>query len=535
MFPGVVVFKRIALLLFLWGLFSCSYFDKTKRENRLRINFLTSPTSLDPRQGSDLNTASLHFLLYEGLMRLNGDGSLTPAQAESVEISEDGKVYTFHIRETRWSDGSLVTAQDFEKSWKTILSPTFPAPHSYLLFPIKNGKKAKEGVLSLDRVGIHSIDEKRLQVCLEKATPYFLEITSFCTLFPIPSFLEEPTLETAYRNKSSPTNGPFKISSWKEQREIIMKKNQGYWEQAHIELEEISATLISNESTALLMYNDGQLDLIGYAYSTIPVDLISKYRDEGKINSIPIPGSSALFFNNSQFPLNNKNIRKAIAMAINRTDIVQEVTQSGEVATNLISPTIKRIRSCFKDNDPETASRLFEIGLQELGIGQSQFPIITYSYPFSSLNERIALVIQDQLRKTLSISIDLKAVDRQAMFSLLENRIFEIAFGSLIATYHDPMSILERFKYSNNPKNYPGWESSQYVALLNSSEEPSLIEKRSNILEEAEEVLVEEMPITPLYHWNSSIMTQERIADIRIGEGGVLDIARIRYKKTAKP
>jgi len=154
--------------------FSCSKVKPSmnKTEQHLRVNIKSEPVSLDPRKGNNYVAAQLHFMLFEGLLKLNPDLSLSPAQAKSYEVSEDLKTYTFHLDETTWSDGTPVTAYDFEKSWKSILNPVFPSPDAYLFFPIKNAKLAKKGEVPLYQVGITSKDAKTLVVELEFPAPF---------------------------------------------------------------------------------------------------------------------------------------------------------------------------------------------------------------------------------------------------------------------------------------------------------------------------------------------------------------------------
>ena len=139
-----------------------------KREQNLRINLRVEPVSLDPRKGNDMVASQLHFMLFEGLLRLNPDMTLSPAQAHSYDLSADGKIYTFHLRDAKWSDGTPVTAYDFEKSWKSLLDITFYSPDAYLLYAVKNAKRAKMGEISLQEVGIHSKNAKTLVVELER-------------------------------------------------------------------------------------------------------------------------------------------------------------------------------------------------------------------------------------------------------------------------------------------------------------------------------------------------------------------------------
>lgn len=206
----------------------------------VHIDIKGEPGTLDPRKNSDPASASLLFFLFEGLTHLNPDGSIAMAIAENIEIAPHGKRILFHLRESRWSDGTSVTAYDFEKSWKDILHPNFPSTYHPLLYPIKNAKGAKEGVLFSQEVGIEAKDSQTLSIELEEPNPYFLQITAFCMLFPVNRKIEQKFSDWAYHtDELFICNGPYKLAGWENQREIILKKNQKYWGAENVRVEEI--------------------------------------------------------------------------------------------------------------------------------------------------------------------------------------------------------------------------------------------------------------------------------------------------------
>lgn len=525
----------LALAIFSLSLFSSCGKEAPKKISQLRMNIIHEPGTMDPRRGSELIGSTMHFILFEGLMRLNPDGSLTPAQAKSVSISDDRLTYTFSLKETFWSDGSPVVAKDFEMAWKKILTPDFPAANAHLLYPIKNAEKAKRGLVSLPEVGIVSKGDKTLVVTLEKPTPYFLDLISFCVFFPVPYKMDEADPKWAL--EAGPhfvSNGPFKLAVWKHDNEILFEKNPLYWEANQIYLDKIHVSMVADENTAMHMYEKGDLDIIGMNTSPIPNEVLLKYQKLGLLQTQSTPGTTILCFNVNKFPFSNKNIRKALALAIDRQEIIENLTQlNEEIATGAIPPVLKgnKNRRFFEDNDAKRAKVYFKKGLEELGIAKEAFPDITYSYSISEANHKLAQAIQHQWKEVLGVRVRLQMSTHKVLVDNLGMRNFEIAQSLWMAQYRDPMNIMERFKFKTNVKNYPGWENPEFIRLLDKSAVDLSVEERNKTLEEAESLFIEEMPVIPLYHWKTSFMIHPNLTHEELMPGGAFDCTRLCHKR----
>lgn len=496
----------------------------------LHLNLKNEPATLDPRRGGDVISSNLHFILFEGLVRLNADGSISPAQARSFDISEEGTVYTFHIRDAMWSNGTAVTAYDFEKSWKDILDPNFPSINTHLLYPIKNAEAAKKGKIPLMEVGITAKDEKTLVVTLEKPTPYFLDLIAFCVFFPVNSQIDKDFPDWAHHaGEHFVSNGPFILKGWKHNNEIIVKKNPSYWDANRIHLEAIHFSMVGNEATALQMFENGQLDMIGDPLSPLPIDAIPTLKKKGKLFNHPAGGTTMITFNVDRAPFNNAKIRKAFGYAIDREGIVKNITQMGEIAaTNLIPPVLKNDRNhpFFKDADVKRAQILLEEGMQELGISREAFKDLIYPYSTSEVNHKIAQALQQQWQQVLGIHVKIENVEHKVLMDKLIKRDYTFAQGLWLAQYNDQMNILERFRFKTNAKNYPNWENAEYSHLL----EQSFYEngtKRLETLEKAESLFLEEMPICPIYHWDMAYMIQPHLKNVGLTPVGDLVFEKI--------
>lgn len=494
-----------------------------KNSQQIRMNLSSEPATMDPRKGGDPISSHMHFLLFEGLTRLNEDGSISLAQAESVDISPDGRQYTFHMRDTKWSNGKPVTAYDFEKSWKDILDPQFPSVNAHLLYPVKNAEAAKKGLVSLNEVGIAAADAKTLIVTLHQPTPYFLDVIAFCVFFPVNKAIDESDPDWAYEGGDKfVCNGPYHLTEWKHHNEIVAHRNPLYWEKEKVLPDSFHFSVIENESTALQMFDNGELDIIGSPLSPLPIDALPSLIKKGMIKKKATAGSSILAFNTLKFPFTNVNIRKAFALAINREEIVKNITQLNElVATNAIPPILKsnRVQHFFKDHDVETARKLLDRGLKELGVFKEDLKEMTYYYAVSDVNGKIAQAIQQQIFKTLGIQIKLESVEFKVLMDKLTKRDYLIGQTMWWAQYNDPMNIFERFKFKENAKNYAHWENPDFIKLLDQSALESG-DDRMATLEKAEQVFIDNMPVAPIYHYDLCYLVQPYLNDIALSPIG---------------
>ncbi len=461
-------------------------------------------------------------MLFEGLVRLNPDRSIIPAQAQSITISPDGTIYTFHMRGSLWSNGETVTSFDFEKSWKDILNPDFPSPNAHLLYPIKNAEAAKGGTAPLNTVGIQAPDASTLIITLERPTPYFLDLISFCTFYPVNQSTDEMSPHWAYQaGPDFVSNGPYTLHSWKHNDEIILIKNPTYRTTGKVIADSIHFSMISNETTALNLFENHELDMIGHPLSPLPVDALSDLNKKGLLKTQAMAGSTLIVFNANQVPFTNANIRKAFSYAINREEIVQNITQLGEqIATNAVPPILKKHNtSFFQDNDIAKAKELLALGLTELNMTPSDLTDLTYSYNSSEINRKLAQTIQQQWLKNLGIHVKLAAIEHKILINNLSKRSFTMAQTTWIAQYSDPLSILERFKFKSNIKNYSDWENPTYIQLLDQSTYETG-NTRDLTLEKAEALFLNEMPIAPIFHWNFAYIVQPHLKGIGVASTG---------------
>jgi oligopeptide transport system substrate-binding protein len=487
-------------------------------KSAIRVAFNKEPTTLDPRKGTDLHTANVLQMVYEGLMRLDYHGDVTRGVAEIVDVSPDLKTYTFHLRDTIWSDGTKLTASDFADTWISSLSPSHPSPNANHFYYIKNAKSYQEGVAHKDDVGIKVIDSKTLVVELENPLPYFLKLVS--TYFYLPTHIEM----RKGINTNIVSNGPYKLKDWKHQDELVLEKNNLYWDAKVVSVDHLIFPIL-DESTALKLYEQGQIDHTGSPTSTLPQDAMASLKKDHALKIQPAAGTYLFRFNTEQNPFNNVKLRKAFNAAINRKEIVDHITQGNQLPAKAMVPPLQnwKEKSYFEDNDVTKAWKLFQEGLNELNIDKDHFPEVTLTYTYSDRNHKIAQAVQQQWNKAFNLDVKLQSQESKVFSENVLKGRYQIALGSWFADFSDPISFLEIFSSKKNSSNRTNWENSEYAQLIHQSNLENSEDKRFDILRKAESILMEQLPIAPLFFASFNYIQTDEIGGVSLSDLGILD------------
>ena len=506
--------------------------DEVAPPKILNLNFSTDIPTLDPRRCSDPYSCTMIFMLFEGLTRHSPSSSTTLAIAKKIDISEDLLTYTFTLKDAYWSNGQRILATDFERSWKDMLKPDFPAPNANLLYPILNAQKAKKGSVPIDQVGIYCPDEKTLIVQLESPTHYFLELTSFCPLFPAYYPRDElSNYHPEYISKRLISNGPFRLSYCKIRDKLILKQNSYYHQASEVNINQINISFVNDELTALELFNQGSVDILGLYFSKIPHDSLVQLKKKDIFHTQPIAATTFLSFNLSTFPFNNPSIRKAIHLAINRKALIENVTELDEtIATNLIPPIMQPDSHTInaKDvHDKELARQYFAKGLKQLKITAFDIPPITLTTMNREPERQVAQAIQDQLVNCLGLQVKLEEVDFMFFLEKTFSRNYQLALCIAIAQYNDQMDLLSRFAWKGNTKNYPGWENTHYANILEEAIKLSDMNERHTLYNKASEIMINDLPISPLFHFNMPYIIQPGLKGLHISPIGSVHINRM--------
>ncbi len=499
---------------------------KPHEEGLIRVSMDRDPQTVDPRKVRDFNTLTLLRMLYEGLVRQKPDGSLEPAIAESIEISPDGKIYTIKLKETYWSNGRRLLPDDFIYSWKTMLSPGFPSPYAYQLFPIKNARAIKEGKEFIDAIGVFSPNKNTLVIELEQPDPEFLQLLSTPYYFPVQYDWAKDMDDEArsYNPAEVPLNGPFVLTSWHQQEEVTAEANPKYWDAKNLQIKKVQLVITDNNA-AVQLYKQDELDWMGSPLSSIPVDAFGGLKSEDCITNVPADGVVFLRINTQKTPFSHPKIRRALGKAIDRKSIVDSLTQADEIPTALFVPKMYGLST---ETDPlayapDQALLEFNAGLKELGMTRESMPPLSLVYIHNDRTYKIVQALQRQWKIVLGIEVALPTADDKVVLDNIRRGDYQIARGSWYADIHDPINYLAVFKYKDNGTNNTGWENAEYTSLMDQASASSDAEKRKALLAKAEEILLREAPIIPLYQATFSYMKKPRVKDVYLSPLGYLD------------
>ncbi len=483
----------------------------------------SEPPTADPGLAEDSTSGAIARATFDGLTRLDKDAKPINSVATDVKVSDDLLTYTFTLRESKWSNGDPVTAHDFEYAWKRVLDPAFASNYAYQLFYVKNAEAYNQNKAKAEDIGVKALDDQTLQVTLENPTPFFLELTAFYTYYPVNKKVVEANKDWALEAATHVGNGPFKMDTWEHKNKIVLVKNDNYWDQEAVKLNRIEFAMIEDENTELSMFDAGELDWAGQPLGALPSDAIPALKDAGRLQTAPIAGTYMYKFNTEQPPFNNAKIRKAFTYALDRQTLVDNITQANETpALGFVPPSMAlQTEGFFKDNDAATAKQLLAEGMKELGI--TKLPPISLSYNTSEKHKKIAEAIQDLWRTNLGVEVELLNKEWKVHIEDLHTGNYMIGRTTWTGDFNDPINFLEQFKEKAGGNNDTRWENAKYKELLNQSAKETDPEKRKKLMLEAETILMDEMPLIPIYYFTDVYVKNDNVKGVVMDPLGFVD------------
>jgi oligopeptide transport system substrate-binding protein len=468
-----------------------------RNEKVLCFNIGTDPATMDPQIAKDLKSMTMARMFFEGLTRMSRDQKPELALAEEVEISPDGRIYTFALKNSIWSNGEPITSYDFINSWKKVLDPLFPSAQVFHMYGIKNAKLAKEGGISIEEVGIRALDAKRVEIELIHPTPYFLELLSLPIFFPVFFDKDKKHQNKTPKNQLIINSGPFLLKEWKRGSRITVVKNPHYWDNTKVKLGKIEFIMV-NDTVERALFEKGEIDWLGSPFSDISIDTVFHLKKEKKLQAASIFSTYFFRINTEATPFQSPLIRKAFALTLNKLEVVDFLQGGQVVAQGMVPPKLFKKQKISPIQNTESIKHLLKKGMEELKI--EKFPEVVLTYEANERNHLIAQVVQQEWQAALGITISLQAFDPSSFYETISKKKFQISIGRWIADYNDPLTFLEIFKYKNGEANNTFWENRDYQKLLNKVVETRNFEERERIFCECEYILAKEVPVIPIFY-----------------------------------
>ncbi len=455
----------------------------------------------DPHFNANSVSGDIINQLFEGLTVL-GENGYELGVAESFEVTSNDEgaentVYTFKLRkDAKWSDGQNVTAEDFEYSFKRACDPTIGGTSADLFKTyIKGADKYNNGTGSKDDMKVKAIDKYTLKIELNNPTPYFMEILASQQFIPMrKDIVEKNGIGWETNPETCISNGPFKLISYNPSSDLLLSKNNYYYDSKNVKIPYIKCLINTNNDNIDLMYDKNEIHVTQiYAYGDL------KNEDILKTNHI---GSSYIVFNNHSNIFSDVNVRKAFSYSIDRKYICEQVYYGALPATNLVPSDIK-----LSSGEDIEVKRKSDVNLYKVQSENSKklLKLAGYDNNFPEVrlvthNEYLGNSIKSMIEDNLDVKVNLIVVSYEELIERQLKGDFDMIIDSWVADYNDPMTFLDNFK-SNSNLNFSGWSSKDYdSAIENSMKSQGL--NRDNYLINAESVLMDDMVIAPLYFYN---------------------------------
>ncbi|ALQ67535.1 peptide ABC transporter substrate-binding protein [Bacillus thuringiensis] len=494
--------------------------DTKAKKQVLNVTVSEEIPSLDTAKTMDGTSAHVMQNIFEGLYVLDDQDQPIPAVAKFFKRSEDGKKYTFELRkDAKWSNGDNVTAHDFMFAWKRAITPETASQYASMLFYVKNAKEINKGTMPLDALGVKVINDYKLEVELEQPIPYFLQLLALPIYLPQhESFLKEQGKNYALEPSNLLYNGPFVLEKWKHEQEFQLKKNATYWDQKKVKLDEINFQIVKDTMTAVNLYEAGNLDRV-----PINSQFVDKYKGNKELHMSSDSGIAMLRFNEKNNALANKKVRQSISLALNKGDFVAHFINNGAKPASGLVPAghineetgkdFRKENGNLSSYDLQNAKKIWDEAKKELGAEQVNLELLTFEQDNA---KRMAEYIKGDLEKNLQgLTIQIKQQPFKQKLQLEQTGDYDITMANWGPDYKDPISYLELFT-TGNPNNKMNYSNVRYDELIKKAKTDFVLdtENRWEALREAEQVLLEDAAVAPLYHIGSAYVQKDYVKGI---------------------
>ncbi|HDX9617984.1 TPA: peptide ABC transporter substrate-binding protein [Bacillus thuringiensis] len=482
--------------------------------------------TMDTSKSTDTLGSQILGNTMEGLYRLDKENKPIPAAAESSTKSEDGKKYTFKLRkDAKWSNGDPVTAKDFVFAWQRLLDPKTAAEYAFIAFPIKNAEVINKGEKPVTELGVKAVDDYTLEVELEQAVPYFLNLVAFPSYYPLnEKFVKEKGDKYGLESDTTVYNGPFVLTDWKHEQGWKLKKNDQYWDKKTVKLDEINYSVVKEPATNVNLYDSGQID-----FALLTGEFVDKFRNNKEEYGVYNEPSTFFIRLNQKrggqdTPLKSKKLREAIALSIDKKNLTNVILNDGSKPADYLvpkglaaGPDGKDFQGTFKNGikpDAKKAAAAWEEAKKELGKDQVTIEFLNYD---TGNAKKVGEYVKDQIEKNLKgVTVNIKLQPFKQKLKLESDQDYDISYGGWSPDYADPMTYLDMFE-SKHSHNQMSFSDQKYDEIIKKAggELMTDAKKRWEELGKVEKLLLEEdVALVPLYQSARSYVMKPHVKGV---------------------
>ena len=462
----------------------------------------SEPLTLDPQKSNLTDEATIISDLIVGLTTDAPDGGPMPALATSWDTSKDGLTWTFHLRDAQWSDGAPVTAGDFVYAYRRILDPKTASIYAYLVEILKNGRAVNEGKAGPEALGVRALDPHTLQLTLEHPAPYLPELTKHLSFFPVPRHVVEKYGDAWVKPGRFVGDGPFNLVSWSLGDKIQVAKNPRFWDAARVCIDRINYYPTPDLVSAERRVQRGELD-INTSFLSNRLQHMNQVMPGYARPHVSLATSYLAFNTHDPGPLKDIRVRRALSEAIDRDFITAKLMRAGQVpAYSFVPPgtahypqgaRLRWASEPFVQRQIEARALLTQAGFG------GRHPL---KLEIKTQNATDSLLLSEAVQadwRAIGVDAAIAQNETQVAFAAYRNRDFQVGTMSWYADFNDPVTFLGLLKSDTGAQNYGDYKSPAYDALLRQADEEPDEARRAQILERAEQTMLDDEAIAPIY------------------------------------
>ena len=496
-------------------------------------------SSMDTGLATDGTSFEAIASVLEGLYQLDGAGNTIPGMAVKEEISEDGKVHTFTLRDAKWSDGQPVTANDFVFAWRRLANPKTASEYAYMIgvAGIKNAEGVMSGEKPITELGVTAVDDKTLKVELDYPVPFFDQLAAFPPFYPIrEDFYDKYKEQYALTPEAILSNGAFKMTEWNQGANYTMVKNDQYYDADKVKIDGLNFQVVKDAQSAMVAFDQGNVD-----YVKLTGEMVDQYKESPELINT-LGGYLWYISPNQKVPgLENANLRRALALSFDKEQIAEHLLKDGSIAANFAVPVklavgpdgkdFRETTPSYLNVDKAKAKEYYEKAKQELGKDKFAYELV---FEDTEASKKVAEYLKSEIETNLpGMTINLKQQPKKARLQLMQNGVYELGLTRWGPDYADPMTYLDMW-ITGASYNFGSWTSKEYDKLIFDASKGDLTGKpveRWEALKQAEKVCMDDAAIFPVYQTGSAVMIKKDLTGFEFHSVGVPTIYKNIVRK----